>query len=814
MASSARSRAPEGDWRSKSYLVLRQSDLRFEKLIASGGFGEVWLGRHIPTNQQVAIKKLSATKLSAAEENEIHVNVQLRHRFILGFIGFTDRPPFCIVTEYMPNSTLYSALHRSESRVRLSATDCTMIALAVAMGMEYVHSKRIIHRDLKSMNILLDQKNEPVICDFGISVMENDDETLPTTFGTAAILAPEEHSQAPITPAVDVYSYGMLLWEMLTRKIPFEGKDKVQITYAVVNKGERPEIPSDTPKALADLISCCWAQDPQDRPTFGDIVAAFQSGDVEFAGTVRSALKNFLAYYGGPTSPKMGSPQRGPMSARREVCYSPACHDPELFEMTSAAEVLEMLENPENESRVESALSLLNRNTKVQVQLGARLWTGLLSLAVQKNGQDKFSYFDNVCATLVNMAQSQRNLDKLTEITNLHSYLTSDTLDFFLYVVSFVPSAVTPKIVTELERMVLSKSYDELVKEKAVKLLCVIQENITDQTMRSFIAKFMFNNAESAIDCSYGHLMLKSVAVYSKKPDKAKDKIMPVVVKFLQSSVPTNVAVGYNFVNYWAPQSAFVGLEDVLIHIASDNERLREVALEYLRVHFMDTKDINMIQRIVFGALDTYERYHCERAAIVMFHFASLGFKEVFTNPAFQTHFLTISDDMAADIVQLLIFMMRMDPDLLMHKSIPRYLASVLRYGNNQQFVIVCILINRDRVTSEFLAHLEDAGVLAMICDRVTNCENLEVLKYAAKALVRFTSSRDSDQYECMIPSLVAQLDTGIEAEPILILLASLAQYSHLHQPLRQSGVLSHLSVFHGSMKSAPYADFLRQKLT
>lgn len=812
MCSSARSLAPEGDWRSRSYLVLRQSDLRFDKLIASGGFGEVWLGRHIPTNQQVAIKKLSSSRLSPVEENEIHVNVQLRHRFILGFIGFTDRPPFCLVTEYMPNSTLYSALHRSDSSVKLSATDCTMIALAIAMGMEYIHSKGIIHRDLKSMNILLNKKNEPMICDFGISVMETDEETHPRVYGTAAIMAPEEHSQCAITSAVDVYSYGILLWEMLTRRVPFEEKDKVQITFAVLNKGERPPIPEDTPEPLSQLICQCWAQDPQDRPTFGEIVSAIQSGDVEFAGTVKTALSNFLNSFGA-TPPRKFIPRRSPMSARREVCHSPICRDRDFFETASVAEILEMVEDPENEGKVASAISLICSNQKLQAQMGNRLWTTVLPLAIHKHGKEPMKYSDSACSLLVKLAQSQRNLDRLQDIANLHSYITPDTLDFFLYVVSFFPPAVTPKIVTELERVSLSKTTSEEFREKAVKLLCLIQENIEDQTLRSFIAKFMFNNVENAIDASYGHLMLKSIAVYSKKPEKAKEKLMPVIVKFLQSPVPMNVAVAYRFINHWAPESAFVGLEQVLVHMSSENENLRASALEYLRVHFMDTKDISMIQRIVLAALHTYEKYHCERAAIVMFHFASQSVPEVFAGKTFQDAFLNVSDDVAPDIIQLLIFLMRMDPELITHPGIPRYVASVMRYGNNQQFVIACILINRDRATSEFLQELEDVGVLGMICDRVANCANFEVIRYAAKALVRFTAVRDSEHYESMIPSLVAQLDNGLEAESILILLASLAQYPRLIAPLRQSGVLNHLSVFQSTLKSGPYAEFLRQKL-
>ncbi|KAH0793127.1 TKL family protein kinase [Histomonas meleagridis] len=285
----------------KKPTVIRHSEIRLEKNIATGGFAQVWLGIYLPTGQKVAIKKLFSTELTPEILNEINIHSSLHHKFITNFIGYTDEKPFCIVTEYVPNGTLHDALHSSDSKVRLSPTDLTIIATGISSAMSYMHSKRIVHRDLKSLNILLDSRYQPKICDFGISTILDSDSKLNQGFGTASIMSPEQHRQQNFNESVDVYAFGIMLWEMLTRQVPFENIDPIQLIYSVSMKGERPPIPKNTPKLLEFLIRKCWSQTPEERPTFKWIHLELSSGNIQFPGTISSAVSNFFASYGGRT---------------------------------------------------------------------------------------------------------------------------------------------------------------------------------------------------------------------------------------------------------------------------------------------------------------------------------------------------------------------------------------------------------------------------------------------------------------------------------------------------------------------------------
>ena len=785
--------------------VVLHHDLRFEKLIGTGGFGDVWRGKYIPTDQDVAIKKLHEKEWTAAVRHEIRIQSLMHHKYVLGLIGYTETTPLCIVTEFVPNGSLFEALHGRESAVKLTQTDLSIIAMAIAVGMEHVHSLHVIHRDLKSLNILLDKRHQPKIADFGISLFfEQVAMMAKKSFGTASCMAPEEHRNEVISTAVDVYSYGVMLWEMLTRGIPFEGRDPVQIIYAVAMKGERPTIPEGTPSALEALIERCWAQDPKDRPTFSEIVDIWMDGDVMFPGTVRSSFRNYFASYGG---------RRSMRRIVDPICLTPRLAVEQMMDSPdiAAGEIVDVLTKASDEEKIKHVVKTIESSDKVRQQLGDRLWSLLLPLTLPKRST---SYQDSVIKLLEKICVSQRYLESLQSMPNLHEYLFPATMNIFLYIISFVPSVITPKIVTELERGVLSPGWTKLDKEHAVILLCKVLENLNDRTMRSFITKFMLRNAESAVDCRYGNLMLKALARYAKDPCKAAEKILPIAVKYLKSSLDLNIAAGYQVVMYLAPESIYVGLDDCLTHVLSKEETLRELALEYLRRHFIDTQDITMAQRIVNATLTTYEQNHSERAAMLMFHFASIpGLQQIFRNPLFQSQYLNMPADKAPDVVQLLIFIMRIDPGFLMHPSIPKYLSAVLKYGDNQEFVMICLLIDRDGATREFLLSLEENGVLAMMCDRVSRCTSLPVSNYAAKALVRFIQVQYFDAYKAIIPSFASLLDAGIEAAPIVVALSMLSQYTQLLPDLKANKIADRLSPFFNLGYTSKFVEYLARRL-
>ena len=152
----------------------------------------------------------------------------------------------------------------------------------IASGMQYLYAKKIEHRDLKSANVLLDIRSRAKVTDFGLS---RSDDLATQTFGgdagngsagTPAFMAPELLLDNTFSEKSDVYSFAVVIWEVLTRDRPYEGLKPVQISMQVISKKKRPPLPPKeaVPNSLASLVTLmqqCWEQEPADRPTFSEI---------------------------------------------------------------------------------------------------------------------------------------------------------------------------------------------------------------------------------------------------------------------------------------------------------------------------------------------------------------------------------------------------------------------------------------------------------------------------------------------------------------------------------------------------------------
>lgn len=146
------------------------------------------------------------------------------------------------------------------------------LALQTARGMEYLHDCNLIHRDLKSVNLLMDDDFNAKVCDFGLSrIIAPKTKNMTGNVGTVSWIAPEVFEKQPYDAKADVYSFGVVMWELYTRQIPFQDMNTFEIPTAVI-KGDRPAIPKDCPKEYAKLMQLCWSKKPAKRPTFAKIV--------------------------------------------------------------------------------------------------------------------------------------------------------------------------------------------------------------------------------------------------------------------------------------------------------------------------------------------------------------------------------------------------------------------------------------------------------------------------------------------------------------------------------------------------------------
>lgn len=257
---------------------ITPTDLSIREVIGHGSFGSVYKARWMGTN--VAVKTIDSSSLTTSDYrqflSEVSMMSNLRHPNVLSLLGGCIKPPnLCLVTEYMQQGSLDKVLSRYphlDWRIRLG------MALESARGLLYLHLQNppILHRDLKSLNILVDENFHVKVADFGLSADKNGH--LSHRMGTLNWVAPEilDVRGPGYDEKSDIYSFGMVLWEIASGRIPFAGMTELQILRRI-DMRETEEIPDSCPVQYANVIRSCWHQDPAKRPSIAEILESLES---------------------------------------------------------------------------------------------------------------------------------------------------------------------------------------------------------------------------------------------------------------------------------------------------------------------------------------------------------------------------------------------------------------------------------------------------------------------------------------------------------------------------------------------------------
>lgn len=209
---------------------------------ASGANSRIYRG--IYKQRAVAVKMVRIPERDEARRavledqfnSEVAFLSRLYHPNIVQFIAACKKPPvYCIITEYMSQGTLRMYLNKKDP-YSLSSETILKLALDISRGMEYLHAQGVIHRDLKSQNLLLNDEMRVKVADFGTSCLETACQATKGNKGTYRWMAPEMTKEKPYTRKVDVYSFGIVLWELTTCLLPFQGMTPVQAAYAASEK--------------------------------------------------------------------------------------------------------------------------------------------------------------------------------------------------------------------------------------------------------------------------------------------------------------------------------------------------------------------------------------------------------------------------------------------------------------------------------------------------------------------------------------------------------------------------------------------------
>jgi fibroblast growth factor receptor 4 len=259
----------------------------------------------------VAVKQLrvkqfledeKSPELNALREEALVMMKLRRHPNCVLFLGFCSLPEFCLVVEFCNGGSLLGRIERhraSHGDAPFPLLFVANIAKGVAMGLRHLHDQGCIHRDVASRNVLLTSEEVPKLTDFGMARMIEATEAgggAVSDFGPIKWMAPEAISKQLYSAASDVFSYGVLVWEVVARAEPYgDDRDLIKIGTAVMRGELRLPLSDDIPSDLAQLMTDAWAQEPTARPSLAEVCDRL---DLLIASLSAATVGQHYSHYG------------------------------------------------------------------------------------------------------------------------------------------------------------------------------------------------------------------------------------------------------------------------------------------------------------------------------------------------------------------------------------------------------------------------------------------------------------------------------------------------------------------------------------
>ncbi|OHS99768.1 hypothetical protein TRFO_33732 [Tritrichomonas foetus] len=280
------------------------SDFKTINSIDKGTFGTVYKVVHNKTKKIYALKRLEPLSEQKDFMREITLMNTNCHMTLTPVIHFNFESPtsnaFFTMPYYEEGSLERKIIETEDDNTFFNGTNRTIAAFGIAYGMKLLHDKKIIHRDLKTSNVLLDDNLEPVISDFGFSKVYKDAVEMSRFCGSPKFVAPECFTITDdnfLTSSIDVFSYSVVLHRLFNGKFIFSIRDS-NLSPDYINEriqnGDRYYISSRVPEDWKEMIVQCWNQNPNDRPSFTRIVEWMENGDHLFPGADKDTFLEYV----------------------------------------------------------------------------------------------------------------------------------------------------------------------------------------------------------------------------------------------------------------------------------------------------------------------------------------------------------------------------------------------------------------------------------------------------------------------------------------------------------------------------------------
>lgn len=263
--------APGSPQKAVSQLQFPFHELAIRHVIGQGSFGTIYYGEHI--GRAVAVKMIEADVQGHLEEfhREIDIMSRLHANEVVQLFGYCqEEGATCLVMEYMEQGDLYQLLTKKVFKPE----EQKRLILEIARGLNYLHSQGVIHRDLKSANILVNGDGHAKISDFGLSKIKTISiQTAHQRSEAVQWMAPEVRHLNPVySKASDIYTFGVVMWEILTGQDPFNARQKARPSFSDLNDKQPGSIPKDLPPVYQAIIKACWQVDPSQRPSLESVI--------------------------------------------------------------------------------------------------------------------------------------------------------------------------------------------------------------------------------------------------------------------------------------------------------------------------------------------------------------------------------------------------------------------------------------------------------------------------------------------------------------------------------------------------------------